>query len=400
MPKLTKRTVEAVRPDPAREVFVWDQEMPGFGLRVFPSGRRGFLVQYRVGHRTRRYALGRYPVMTPESAREMAKITLGEVARGGDPSGERRKRLEAETVADLAERYLEEHARPHNKASSVAENKRMLDAFILPAFGRDRVEHVSRADVARLHRTIGKKHPTQANRVLFLLSTLFGLAERWGVRAEGSNPCRHVPRFKERRRERYLSEAELARLGAVLAETEQAGSELPQVVAALRLLIFTGARRGEILGLRWDYVDAERRCLRLPDSKTGRKVIQLNAPALAVLASLSRETSEWVIPGKSAGAPLVGLPHAWERIRKRAKLEDVRIHDLRHAFASVGVSSGHTLAVIGGLLGHSQLSTTQRYAHLSDDPLRSASDAIGARIAAAMDGAARAEVVQLRDAAR
>jgi integrase len=236
--------------------------------------------------------------------------------------------------------------------------------------------------------------PIRANRCLALLSTMLNYAERKGLLPPGANPCRHVERFPERQRERFLSEAEIARLGAVLTEAAQLG-EHASVVAALRLLIFTGCRLGEILTLQWDDVDTERGCLRLRDSKSGPRGVTLGAPALEVLAGLSRlDGNPYVLPGARDGGHYVALQKAWRRLRAKAKLDDVRIHDLRHSFASVGAGSGESLLIIGRLLGHSQASTTERYAHLADDPVRAAADRIGARIAAAMRGG-KAEVVAL-----
>jgi integrase len=265
---------------------------------------------------------------------------------------------------------------------------------VLPKLGRRHVADVTRADLSSLHHAMCAT-PGAANRVLALVSKMFGLAERWGLRPDGSNPARHVERFPERKMERFLSAQELARLGDALAEMEQAGTEPLEVIAAVRLLILTGARRGEILGLEWEHVDFDAACLRLLDSKEGgAKVIPLGAHALDVLAQLPRR-SRWVLPTAAAVGP-VSLSKPWDRIRKRAGLEDVRLHDLRHSFASVGVAGGDSLFIVGSILGHKRASTTERYAHLSDDPRRAATERIGARIAAAMDGKPDAEVVPLR----
>jgi integrase len=396
MPKLTKRMVDAIRPGEA-ESFVWDDEPPGFGLRVLPSGRRSYLIQYRAKGRTRRLVLGPHGVLTPELARDKAIRLLADVRGGADPSAERKAERTRPTVAELAKRYLSEHAEPKKKPSSAASDRRLLDKKILPALGHVRVADVTRAEVTRLHHQL-RKVPIEANRMLALLSKMMNLAERWGLRPDGSNPCRHVERYRERKVERFLSPAELARLGEALADMERERSETASVVAAVRLLAFTGARRGEILRLRWEHVDLAAACLRLPDSKTGAKTIRLNAPARQVLAGLEHR-SEWVLPTADGREP-VSLSQPWGRIRTRAKLDDVRIHDLRHAFASIGVSAGAALYVIGGLLGHTQAATTQRYAHLSDDPLRAASEVIGARLAAAMAGGDGAEVIPLAPGTR
>ncbi|MEM9598243.1 MAG: site-specific integrase, partial [Acidobacteriota bacterium] len=224
-----------------------------------------------------------------------------------------------------------------------------------------------------------------ANKVLTLLSKAFNLAEVWGWRSEGTNPCRHVGRYKEVVRERYLSESELRRLGEVLAEAEQTWDVAPQAIGAIRLLLVTGCRSAEILNLQWNDVDFERRCLHLRDSKTGNRTVVLNDEALDVLASLERvDGNSHVVPGLKPGTRRSTLHPLWKRIREAAGLDDVRIHDLRHTFGSVGVNSGHSLAIIGRLLGHTKILTTQRYAHLADGPVREATENIGAMVAASM----------------
>jgi integrase len=217
--------------------------------------------------------------------------------------------------------------------------------------------------------------------VLAVLSKMFNLAERWGLRPDGSNPCRHVERFAEKKRERMLSPAELARLGDALVAYD--GS--PYAVAAVKLLVFTGARLGEVLGLRWEWIDFERGEARLPDSKTGAKTLHLPPPALTVLSALPRlDGNPHVIAGQKPGAALVNLEKPWRAIRKEAGLDDVRLHDLRHAFASVAASSGMGLPIIGKMLGHTQAATTHRYAHLASDPVKAAAAAVAGKIAAAM----------------
>lgn len=443
MPKLTKRAVEAISPG-ASDVFVWDEALPGFGLRVKPSGVRSYVVQYRNrGGQSRRLTLGQHGVITCDEARRSAVQKLAAVARGEDPAQEDREARKAETVADLCARYLAEHAETKKKASSSKKDRENIRLHVQPTLGRKKVRDVARADIARLHHDM-RATPGAANRVLALLSKMFNLAERWGLRPDNSNPCRHVERYPERKMERFLSETEIAQLGVALMEAERTGTESTSTIAAIRLLLLTGARLSEILTLRWEYVDLAAGCLRLPDSKTGAKVVQLNAPALEVMAALPR-ASEWVIPGAVDGAHLVNLRKAWHRIReastvgmwaeapgtlagklvarladeferrptyeectaaaKAQKLElppgltDVRIHDLRHSFASMGAAGGLSLPMIGALLGHTQAATTQRYAHLAASPLRQASDVIGSRIAAALRPAApdepSAEVVDL-----
>jgi integrase len=225
------------------------------------------------------------------------------------------------------------------------------------------------------------------------MSKMFNLAEAWGLRPDGSNPCRHLERYPERGRERMLSAAELEQLGDALRDYE--GS--PYVPGAIMLLLFTGARLGEILGLQWEYIDFQHGEARLPDSKTGTKTLHLPPPALALLASLPRvDDNPYVIVGQKDGAPLVNLEKPWRAIRASADLPGVRLHDLRHAFASVGAAGGYSLLVIGKVLGHQQAATTARYAHLSGDPVKAAAASIAGKIAADLNSGATSEVARLR----
>ena len=395
--KLTKRAVEAVRPD-NRDIILWDTELKGFGCKITPKDRRVYFVYYRTrSGRQRRPTIGVHGAVTCEQARDTARRWLAD--RDSDPSGQRQAQKRAPTVAEFAERYLAQHAEAKKRPRSVAQDRRMLDRFILPALGRSKLAEVSRADVVKLHQRL-KPTPYQANRVLALISKMMNLAERWDFRPDGTNPCRHVQRYKERKRERFLSEAELVRLGTVLGEAERTNTETPAVVAAVRLLVFTGCRLSEILTLRWEQVDFDRGVLRLPETKTGAKTVYLNAPAREVLAALDRDAGNpYAIRGEREGAHLVNLEKPWRRIRARAGLADVRLHDLRHSFASVGVALNMGLPVIGALLGHTQAATTQRYAHLAGGPLRAASERIGETIAAAMNGKS-GEVVEFTERKR
>ena len=392
--KLTKRSVESARPG-AHDLFLWDTEVSGFGCKVTPRGRRVFILQYWANGRARRVTLGRYGSdLTADQARTKARRLRGQVADGGDPAADRAEARLMPTLATFAERYLAEHAEVKKKPSSIESDERNLRLHVLPALGRLRVDRITRADVARFHAAM-KDKPGAANRCLSLLSKMLGLAEAWGLRSDGSNPCRYVEAYPERKMERYLSDAELARLGDVLAEAAKAG-EHPSVVAAIHLLVFTGCRRAEILTLKWAYVDFERGCLDLPDSKTGAKTVPLGAPALELLADLPRvEGNPYVLPGRRPKAHFVAIEKAWQQLRAKAGLRDVRLHDLRHSYAAMGAGLGESLHMIGSLLGHSLPSTTQRYAHLSEDPRRAAADRISGHLAAAMAGKS-GEVVPLR----
>jgi integrase len=384
--KITKRSVDALKPGTdGAEVMLWDTEVKGFGVRVQRGGSKSYIVHYRAGAGRgaplRKLTIGKHGApWTPETARKEAKRLLGMVEGGADPAADKIARKEAPTVANLAERFMAEHAEAKRKASTAIEYRRLLDRVILPALGNRKVVDVTRQDAGKLHHGL-RDTPYQANRVLAVLSKMFNLAERWGLRPDGSNPCRHVEKFSERKRERMLSPAELARLGDAL--TSYAGS--PYAVAAIKLLVFTGARLGEVLGLRWDWIDIDRGEARLPDSKTGAKTLHLPPPALVVLTKLPRlDNNPHVIVGQTTGAAMVNLEKPWRAIRAAARLDDVRLHDLRHAFASVAASSGMGLPIIGKMLGHTQPSTTNRYAHLANDPVKAAAAAVAAKIAAAM----------------
>ena len=394
---ITKRAVDAAK---ARKTdsYLWDRELHGFGLKVTPAGNKVYLVQYRLGGRkgrTRRVTIGQHGALTPTFARTEAKRLLGEIAAGRDPATERDKAMADKSLAVVFEQFMAEHVRSKLKVSTAREYERTARLYIVPRLGRRPIAELTRQDIAKLHHELGST-PYQANRTLALLSKFFGWAERRGLRPDGSNPCRHVEKYREGRRERFLSQAELARLGDALREAERDNSATPWAIAAIRLLTFTGARLSEIITLRWDYVSEEHSCLLLPDSKTGRKAIRLNAPARELLQTIPRlDGNSHVICGEKPGHHLVNLEKPWRRIRAAAKLDDVRLHDLRHSFASVAASGGQSLVVIGKMLGHSQPATTARYAHLADDPVKAASDQVGACIAAAMNSHISGEVVDL-----
>ena len=385
MPRLTKRVIEAAEIQ-AAEHFIWDDSLPGFGVRVLPSGRKGYIVQYRAGRRSRRMSLGPSTVLTCEQARTRA-ITIIAAARGGDdPAARRDADRRTATVKELADRFDKEHVSLRIKESTAKGYRRLLQLTILPALGRHRVTEVTRADIAKLHHDL-RHIPYEANRCLEVISKMFSLAEMWGLRPDGSNPRKHIKKYVEEKRERFLSPTELKRVGEVLREMESEGIELPSAIAATRLLILTGCRLNEIMTLQWEHVDLPGKALRLPDSKTGAKVVHLGQPAIDVLEKIARvETNSWVIVGTLPGARLTDLQPFWQRVRARADLNDVRIHDLRHTFASTAVASGQGLPMIGKLLGHTQVQTTARYAHLAADPVKLAADAVSSRIAATLHG--------------
>lgn len=406
--KLTKRVVDAIKPGPKR-VTVWDDELGGFGVRVEPSGRTSFICRYRAngggrGAPERLMVLGRHGELTADEARRLAKDILARVRLGEDPGGERTAARDAITVSDLVTKFMVEEVRPLRKASTAALYDIYFDKHIRPALGNRKASSVTHSDVAKWHRQVGEAARVTANRALTTLSAAYA----WGLKAgelKGSNPCTTIKKFAEEARERFLTGEELARLAEALREAEGPGIPWtpnpekltkhapkpenrrvvlgPHPVAAIRLLLLTGARLREILHLRWENVDFERGLLLLPDSKTGKKTILINAPSLSILAGLPR-MGAYVIAGDNPEKPRADLQRPWALVSRRAGLEGVRLHDLRHTFASVGAGGGMGLPVLGRLLGHAQPATTQRYAHVGDDPLRNASNAIARRIVEAM----------------
>jgi integrase len=398
MVRLTKRVVEAAAAS-VKDVFLWDDEISGFGVRVFTSGKRSYLIQYRVGNRTRRKTIGSHGVWTVETARTEAKILLGKVAHGEDPiDDELRASL---TVAHICDRYLTEGLSTA-KEGSIKQAKANIENHIKPLLGKTLVTRLTRSEVQKMMRDIAAGRTAKveklgprsvsrvrggkgtANRVANTLSAALTLAVDDGLRPD--NPAMKVKKYPGRKLERFLSPEELVRLGGVLAAAEAIAVENLYAIAAVRLLILTGCRKNEILKLKREWIDTYHRCLRLPDSKTGAKVVHLGEPALRLIASLAPvDGNPHLLPGRGKGTHVTNLDKVWRRLSKSAELENVRIHDLRHSFASMGANNGDSLPVIGALLGHRSTKTTQRYAHLADHPVRAAAERIATRIADYLD---------------
>ena len=417
--RITKRTVDALKSN-GSEATLWDSAVTGFGVRVRPTGAKSYVVVYRAGAGrgapVRRYTIAAVGKIAPERARARAKAILGAVAHGHDPANQKTDERGTPTLAELTDRFMADHVRPKRKAGTTEFYRDILDRIVKPALGTSKADKVTRLQVGRLHSSLSGT-PFQANRMLAVIGSMYAFAGRAGVVPEGTNPARGIDKFKESRRERFLTSEELERLGGAIREAETTGIPwtvdetkpmakhvpkekrstqiAPSAAAALRLLLFTGCRLREILTLRWEHVDFERGCLFLPDSKTGRKTIILNAPALAVLNSLE-QVGPYVVPGDDPEQPRHDLTRPWDAVTKRAGLSGVRLHDLRHTYASFGACGGLGLPILGRLLGHAQAATTARYAHLDNDPLRRASEAIAGRISAALEGKPAASVRSLR----
>jgi len=412
--KLTKKLLRDLPAKPKRYT-VWDTELPRLGVEVAASGKKRYLLDYTTPEGVRRrMVLAAADTMPPSEARKLARAKLAAVARGEDPIQTKREaRKRGMTLSKLWELYEQgylDHPRPAARKGhrpltekTRASYRWYWTKYLQPALGRRRVDSITPEDAEALHQRLGSHSATNANRTLALLGSMYTFAEHAKILNRGSNPTRGLVRFEERQRQRFLSAEELARLGKALRDAEE--REPWQALAAIRLLLFTGARKGEVLAMRWDDLDLERGLWNLPTSKTGARPVYLNAPAVALLTSLPRLYGcPWVLPGRNPADHFKGLPHPWQRIRRAAGLDGVRLHDLRHSAASVALAGGTPLEVIQKLLGHREARTTSRYAHLAADPVREAAEKLGSSIETALagDGGERAgtRVVPLRGGAR
>ena len=409
-PKLTKTVLDGLETR-ANDYVTWCGELSGFGVRMRPTGRRSFIVQYDFKGRSRKVTVGTYPVLTVQQAREKAKDLLAKVQLGEDVAAKPAVE-ENPNITELCDEYLKKGC-GHKKASTVANDKGRIAQHIKPLLGQVRVQDLKRRDIEDFFANVTagrgidvKGGAGTARRTVRLLGGILSYAVNREYIPE--NPRKGVKIGKDKRGERFLSGDELRLLGDALREAEGAGlpwklneglnakhrpkkaekqreTISPYAIAAIRLLLLTGCRLGEVLTLQWSQVDLERGFFHLPDSKTGKKDVVLGAAAMTVLANMPRvEGNPYVIVGEVEGRHRSDLKRPWKRITAHAGLADLRLHDLRHSFASVGAASGMGLPIVGKLLGHASPSTTARYAHLADDPLRRASDSISGSIAAAM----------------
>lgn len=399
--KITKSTVDAIMPA-GKDQFVWDSDLKGFGLKVTPACRKVYIVQYRLpGQTTRRFTIGVHgSPWTPAEARKEATRLLGQVASGLDPAEEKKLARQDITIGRLCDIYLAEGTGT-KRQSTLDMDRSRVEAHVRPLLGSKRVKQLTKSDVRRFltdiaegktandrktrkqGRSIIKGGKGVANRTLGMLGAIMEFATERGYRPD--NPTRGVKKYREGRPARFLSNEEMVRLGDTLRSAEATGAN-PYAIAAIRLLLLTGCRKNEILSLRWDAVDFGSGMLRLADSKTGAKIVHLGAPALSILANLPRQNDNpFVIVGVREETHLVNIQKTWAKVRKAAGIDDVRIHDLRHSFASVAARSGESLLVIGKVLGHATSAATTRYAHLTDDPVKAASASTADQISGFMN---------------
>lgn len=369
--KITKTTIDKMSFEGASEAsqdIRWDDEIPGFGVRVWPNGKKTFVIRYRANGRRRYLTLGRYGVITLFQARELARERLFEVAKGKDPQDDRKRERTGKTFADLKRAYIERHAKPRKK--SWLKDEQRLDKHVMPKWQSRPVRSIKREDAIDLHERIGETAPIMANRVIAMLSKMFSLASQWGYLDEGMiNPVASIEPFPEKSRDRFVTQDEMPKL-LVAIESE----ENPYIRALIWLYLLTGLRKDELRTLKWSDIDLKRSEVRLADTKTGRPhYLPFPIHAIEILKSLPRQIDNpFVFCGRKYGYPVHNVSKPWLRIRKAAEIEDVRLHDLRRTLGSWLAISGHSLPLIGRILNHTNASTTQVYARFSQDPLREA----------------------------
>ena len=381
---ISRSTVERLATD--RDMVYWDSELLGFGVRVYPTGGRVYVVQTRAeGKNGKRVTVGRHGVITAEEARRRAAHIISRIKAGKDPIPEPLA-VEANgpTVAELAATYLEEVVAVRLKPASANSYRNTIEKHILPGLGRKRALSLDHAAVSAFHHSLSGT-PAAANRAVEMLFRIYRAAEERETIPEGSNPCGEVAMNRQRRHERFLTDEEFRRLGGVLDEVEAGGGAMAHAAAAIRLLLLTGCRKSEVLKLRWEDVDLAAREMRLRDAKTGPRTVQLSPAAAAALAHAPRvEGNPHVVPGMRPGSRMGDLQRPWERIRKRAGLDGLRLHDCRHSFASRALALGESLPTIGKLLGHSHIQTTARYAHLARDSVHESARRVSESVEASL----------------
>ena len=372
MPKLTKKLVESSLPR-EKDYVVWDDEIKGFGCRIYASGYKTYVFFY-TSPTTKVYSylkIGTHGNYTVDLARDKAKKWCADIAKDIDPKEIKKAKEVAEQKSVAFEEFWQvftnKYIKEHHKPSTINRDSSRIKLYILPFFGKKPIAEIERRDILAFKDSLSNGTGTKCLR---LLSVAFNQAELWEYRPQNSNPCLGVPKYPEKKMDRFLNVEELARLEKALLERETTDLASSYTIDTFRLLIYTGCRLGEVLSLKWDDVDFEDCCLRLNESKTGKRTIPLNESAMKVLCSVQKqEGNPYVFCGNKVGTHLVAVQKTWQRIRKKAGISDVRIHDLRHSFASFMIKNGVSIFEISKLLGHKDIKTTMRYAHLADREL-------------------------------
>lgn len=376
--KLTKPIIDKATYEGrvGRRYVLWDSEIPGFGLRVYPSGKKSFILSFRSGGQKQLLTLGQYGVLSLQQARDMAKKNLGDVVQGKNPLQQRKEIKQGESMKDLCSDYLETHSKQHKK--SWEKDQTLINLHILPFFKSIRVGNIKNSDIATLHSRIGKEFPYQANRVLSLLHTLFEHALKSGILPDmARNPAQGIERYREQKRDRFVTSDEMPKL---LDSIEKESNLYART--AILLYLLTGLRKTELLRVKWADIDWSRKEVKISDTKTGKPLyLPLSEQAIGILQNTPKLLANpYVLPGHKIGHHLVNINKPWGRIRKEAEIEDVRLHDLRRTVGSWLAESGASLALIGKVLNHTCPSTTSIYARFSQDPVRNALNEHGAKL--------------------
>ena len=381
MTKLTNRTIEDLKPN-QKNYIVWDSQVKGLGIRINSSGKKTFILKYRLGHgrkaKVRKPLIGVYGVVRTEQARLISREWLLKSSKGIDPCKQEKDSI---TIKEFSNQYIEQYAVNRKKKSSVKEDRRLIRTRLLPNFGSIRVNELMKEDVIKYYHSINHT-PIIANRFLALFSCMMNLAEKWGIRPMNTNPCKYIDRYPENKRDKYLTMEDLEKVGKAMQALKH--QESHYALSAIKMIMVTGCRTGEILNAKWEYIDFHESKLNLPDSKTGARTIHLSPSAIDILNSLPRHAG-YVFRSPRQNKRLTTLRCLWKKICKLAELKDFRLHDLRHTYASFAVSGGFSLPIIAKMLGHADIKTTERYAHLHQDPVNKAIDDVSLKIKKVME---------------